>query len=95
MVPPLAVCAEDGVKLPQTVPPQVAVQFTPRLPGSFATVAAKVADAFTINAVGSVCVNTTGERIVVVATAGFAGVVAEEEAVIVTTLPGGTTAGAV
>ena len=85
------------MKLPHPpVPPQLAVQFTPRLFGSAATVAASVACVPAVNAAGGAedIVTTIGAvvRTVAVADADIAGFVVDV-AVMVTVPPGGTVEG--
>ena len=94
--PPLAVCAEDWLKAPQAVPPQVAVQFTAGLPVFGATVAVSLTCEPTINVAGSTeeIVTIVGAVVstVAIAVADFVGS-AVDVAVIVTMPPGGTAAG--
>ena len=91
--PALAVCAGDRLKLPHpTFPPQLAVQSTPRLFGSEATVAASVAGAPAVSVAGGAedIVTTVGVvvRMVAVADADTAGFVVDF-AVMVTVPPEG------
>ena len=97
MVPPLAVCAGERLKLPQAPTlPQLAVQFTPRPFGSPVTVAANgiCAPAVTV-AGGAIDVLTTiGTEVTILAVAvdETAGLLVDR-AVMVTVPPAGTAEG--
>ena len=94
------VTGENHPQPPATLLPHCALQVTPSDDGSFATVTLTGTEAVLTSEVGGVCVNEsvgeTGEATMVVnAAAAFEGVVAAEEALIVTRPPVGTDAGAV
>jgi len=94
------VTGENHPQPPATLLPHCALQVTPSDEGSSATAALTEVEAVLTSEAGGVCVNEsvgeTGEATMVVnVTAAFEGVVAAEEAVIVTRPPVGTDAGAV